>query len=227
MCPGRQGESEQAGHRTRILVVDDHPVVRFGLSMLLGSQPDFDVVGEAGSCAAACDAITRLRPDLVILDIELEDARGTEALARLRKVHPKVPAVVFTARDSDWCVVDAIRTGLQGYVTKGTPLVGLCEAVRAVARGGYYLDPRVASLVMGQVARHDDRRRPGRRYLTEREKAVLRLLAEGHRNKEIARALDISERTVKYHVAGLLTKLGASNRTQALKAAVAEGLISL
>jgi DNA-binding NarL/FixJ family response regulator len=230
--PGGHGESESdrsggGDRRVRILVVDDHPVVRFGLCALLRSQPDFEVVGEAASCAEACEALAKAAPDVVILDLELGDANGAEALSRVRAVSPRVPVIVFTAHDNDWRVVEAVRVGLQGYLVKGTRAETLCEAVRVVDRGGYYLDPAVTSLVMGQVGRNDERRRPQARYLTEREKAVLRLLAEGRRNKEIARVLQISERTVKYHIAALLSKLGATNRTEVVRTAVNEGIISL
>jgi DNA-binding NarL/FixJ family response regulator len=211
----------------RVLVVDDHPVVRFGVTALLRTQPDLRVVGETGTCVGACEAVAQTHPDVVILDLELEDACGAEALSRLREVHPHVPVIVFTAHNSGWRVVEAVQIGLQGYVLKGTDADMLCEAVRVVHRGGYFLDPKIASLVMAGVGRREERRRYPVRYVTERERAVLRLLAEGRRNKEIARALDITERTVKYHIGGLLAKLRVSNRTELVKAAVGEGLVNL
>jgi len=224
---GDSGDSGEGNRPVRVLVVDDHPVVRFGVMALLRGQPDFEVVGEAGSCADACEAVVRLHPDVVILDLELEDAGGAEALARVREVHPDVPVIVFTAHDSGWRVVEAVQIGLQGYVLKGTDADMLCEAVRVVNRGGYFLDPKVASLVMAGLGRRNERRRHPVRYVTERERGVLRLLAEGRRNKEIARALGITERTVKYHIGGLLAKMRVTNRTELVKVAMSEGLVSV
>ena len=221
--PGGIGADERP---IRVLVVDDHPVVRFGVTALLRSQPDLEVVGETGSCAGACEVATQTHPDVVILDLELEDASGSEALSRLREVHPQIPVIVFTAHNSGWRVVEAVQIGLQGYVLKGTEAEMLCEAVRVVHGGGYFLDPKVASLVMAGVGRRDETRRQPIRYVTERERGVLRLLAEGQRNKEIARALGITERTVKYHIGGLLAKLQVSNRTELVKVAVGEGLVT-
>lgn len=223
----QSGNIGAQGARIRILVVDDHPVVRLGLVGLLNTQPDFDVVGEAQSCREACEKATALRPDVLLLDLEMDDACGADALSRLRDTDADLPTIVFTAYDNDWRVVEAVKIGLQGYLVKGTPPENIMEAVRVVYGGGTFLDPRVASKVLGQVGRHADRRNANNRFLTEREKSVLRLLAQGKRNKEISRVLFISERTVKFHMSALLKKLHASNRTEAVKVAVDQGLVSL
>ncbi len=228
--PAREG-SGQVGEGTtapiRILVVDDHPVVRFGLIGVLATQPDFQIVGEAGSCAEACAMVARLHPDVLMLDLEMGDAGGADALSRIRDLSPHLPVIIFTAYDNDWRVVEAVKIGLQGYLMKGTAAEHIIEAIRVVGGGGSFLDPRVTSTVMGHVGRTGSRRQSHSGHLTEREKSVLRLLVEGKRNKEISQALFISERTVKYHISGLLAKLQAGNRTEAVKIAVADGLISL
>ena len=118
---GRHERGPGGDEPIRILVVDDHPVVRFGLIGLLTAQPDFQVVGEAGSCAEACDMIGKVHPDVVMLDLEMGDACGADALSRIREAYPQTPTIIFTAYDNDWRVVDAIRIGLQGYLMKGTP----------------------------------------------------------------------------------------------------------
>jgi DNA-binding NarL/FixJ family response regulator len=209
----------------RVLVVDDHPVVRLGLVGLLDIHPDIEVIAEADSCVQACALAERLRPDVILLDLELTDATGAEALNRLRNVVPATPIVVLTAHDNDWRVVEAIQTGLEAFLVKGAPPESICQAIRVVNSGGYYLDPQVTSKVLGQVGRKVERRQGARSSLTSREQTVLQMLAEGKRNKEIADSLFISERTVKYHISALFTRLKASNRTQAVKNAVEQGLM--
>lgn len=211
----------------RILVVDDHPVVRYGLVGLLSAEADFEVVGEAASCAECCEKISELSPDVVVLDLEMEDACGAEALTRVRNTDPDVRTIVYTAYDNDWRVVDAVKNGVDGYLMKETPTQNIFDAIRIVNKGGSFLDPAVTSKVMGQVGSDRNRRKTADRYLSDREKTVLRLLAKGKRNKEISRELCISERTVKFHVSTLLGKLQASNRTEAVKIAAEQGLISL
>lgn len=212
------------GTPVRVLVVDDHPVVRFGLSGMINAQPDLEVVGEAASCRDGCKAVEELLPDVVLLDLELEDARGVEALIRLRDRHPDLPVVVYTAFDNDWRVLEAVREGVQGYLKKDAPSEHVFEAIRVASRGGSFLDPAVAAMVMGEVG---GGRQSKQARLSVRERTVLKLLAEGKRNKEISALLFISERTVKFHVSTMLSKLNASNRTEAVKNAARMGLINL
>jgi len=218
---------ERPAEITRILVVDQTPVVRLGLRALFDSQPDLNVVNEAGSCKELLAHLDSAQPHVVLLDPELEDMCGSEVLTGLRDRHPGLPLLVFSADASDWRVVETVRTGVQGYMTKGSMPAAILEATRVVAAGGCYLDPKVTSLVMGHVGRAKERRRGGGgRHLTAREKAVLRLLAQGKRNREISESLYISERTVKFHMTALLQKLQATNRTEVVRKAISQGLIS-
>jgi len=209
----------------RVLVVDDHDVVRFGIVGLLNSEPNIVVVGEAQSSEESCVKIRSLKPDVVLLDLEMDDATGAESVIRLREIDPDVPIVIFTAYDNDWRVTDVIRNGIQGYLIKDAPIDHITQAIEVVANGGAFLDPIITMKVMGHVGRKEDRRNPGGRTLSEREHEVLKLLAKGKRNKEIASVLYISERTVKFHISAMLGKLRASNRTDAVRIALAEGII--
>jgi DNA-binding NarL/FixJ family response regulator len=210
----------------RILVADDHPVVRDGLVMMLGTQPDFEVVGEAATGREAVAQAIALRPNLVLLDLEMPDLDGAEALAQMRAACPEVRALVFTAFDTDDRIVGAVRAGAQGYLLKGAPREELFNAIRVVSGGGSLLQPVVASKLLQRLTTPADPAPPAE-ALTDREREVLTLLAQGRPNKEIAAHLSISERTVKFHVSGILAKLGATNRTEAVTIAVQRGLVTL
>ena len=210
----------------RIVVADDHPVLRAGLIAILSTQPDFDVIGEAGGGAEAVRQVVELRPDVVLLDLEMPDTDGVEALKRMRGDRPDVRVIVFTAFDTDGRILSAVKAGAQGYILKGAPRDQLFEAIRVVHAGGSLLQPVVASKLLKQVSR--DASSPGAlRPLTPREQEVLVFLAQGLRNKEIADRLGITERTVKFHVGSILSKLDAGNRTEAVRAAHRMGLIQL
>ena len=208
----------------QILVVDDHPVIRYGLVGHLSTQPDFNVVGEAGSSADCLEKLASLSPDMVLLDLEMGDASGVEALSRLRDTYPDMPTIVYTAHGSDWRVVEAIRVGVEGYLMKDAPIEKLFDAIRMVHRGGSYLDPMVTSKVMGAVGGKHHRQGAPLGTLSTRETTVLQMMAEGKRNKDISEALHISERTVKFHVSSMLGKLQASNRTEAVVVAAEQGI---
>jgi DNA-binding NarL/FixJ family response regulator len=211
--------------RIRIFVADDHPVVRDGLVAILGTQPDFAVVGEAAGGAETVERAAALRPDVILLDLEMPGMDGVAALQRLREEWPEVRAIVFTAFDTDERILAAVRAGAQGYLLKGVPREELFHAVRIVHAGGSLLQPIVASKLLRQVSRAPDA--PAHELLTARELEVLRLLAQGLLNKEIARRLAITERTVKFHVSAILSKLGAGNRTEAVSLAAQQGLVEL
>jgi len=220
----RQHQSTSGTDRISVLVVDDHPVLRYGVTNLLANEPDFDVVGAASSCSEACRMVDDSHPDIVLLDLEMDDTEGAEAPSRLRE-RDAAKIIVFTAHKDDPWILEAIQIGVNGYIMKGAPNSRLCEAIRIVARGGMYLDPTVAPKITSLLSRRREHSQPTE-SLTERERTVLNCIAAGKRNKEIAKELFISERTVKFHASSLFTKLGASNRTEAVKIAVEKDLIS-
>ncbi len=206
----------------RILIVDDHPVVRDGLTAVLEQQREFAIVGQVSSAEAAIERATLVTPDVVLLDLELPGMSGVEAIPRLLHAAPGAKVIVFTAYDTDERVFGAIQAGAKGYLLKGAPAGEIASAIAAVYGGASALDPRVASKVLARVARPRTGATAG---LTPREQEVLRLVSDGRSNKEIARTLAITERTVKYHVASIFNKLGADNRAQAVAVAARRGLV--
>jgi DNA-binding NarL/FixJ family response regulator len=209
----------------RILVADDHPVVRDGLVAILSTQPDFEVVGEAGTGTEAVERALALQPDVMLLDLEMPELDGVEVLRRLSQINPGIRVIVFTAFDTDERILGAVQAGAQGYLLKGAPRKELFEAVRIVYAGGSLLQPVVASKLLRQVSHQNQAGEA--EALTPRELEVLRLLGHGLQNKEIAAQLIISERTVKFHVSSIMGKLGAGNRTEAVTLAAQQGLIEL
>ena len=204
----------------RILIADDHPIVREGLSAVLETQPDFAIVGMAASGAAAVAQAAELRPDVILLDLALPELDGVAALRAIRAHTPDARVLIFTAFDTDERILAAVQAGAQGYLLKGAPRDELFQAIRVVHAGGSLLQPVVAARLLRQVSGPPE-------ALTERELEVLRLLARGRQNKEIASKLVISERTVKFHVSAILAKLGVGNRTEAVGKAAQLGLIEL
>jgi DNA-binding NarL/FixJ family response regulator len=205
----------------RILVADDHPIVREGLVAILDTQEDFEVIGEAGSGREAIERMDESAPDVLLLDLEMPDLDGLAVLQHLRDHESPVRAIVFTVFDTDDRILSAVRTGAKGYLLKGAPREQIFSAVRIVSQGGSLLEPVVASKLM----EHLNRTRNDPDALTPRELEVLPLLAQGLLNKEIADRLDITERTVKFHVSSILGKLGAGNRTEAVSIAAQRGLV--
>ena len=212
--------------KIRILIVDDHPVVRDGLAAMLGTQPDFEVVGEAADGGAAVAKASLLQPDVILLDLEMPEMDGVQALQQLRQRSPAVRAIVFTAYDTDERILSAVQAGAQGYLLKGVPRHELFQAIRVVSQGGSLLQPVVASKLLRHIRSEASPALPSA-TLTRREREVLGLLAQGKANQEIADQLVISQRTVKFHVSSILHKLNASNRTEAVSIAVQLGLIEI
>lgn len=204
----------------RILVADDHPVVRDGLVAMLNTQPDFEVVGQAATGIEVIQQVAALQPDVLLLDLEMPEMDGVEALQRLRQENRDLHTIVFTAFDTDDRIVGAVQAGARGYLLKGSPREEIFRAIRVVHAGGSLLQPLVASKLLRQFSE-------GFEPLTPRELEVLHLLARGMQNKEIAAELTITERTVKFYVSSILGKLGAGNRTEAVAIAAQRGLISL
>jgi len=218
----------------RILLADDHPIVREGLRTLLETQPDFEVIAECANGEEAVHMVTQLHPDVLLLDLEMPVMDGVETIRRLSQ-QPNMPRIiVFTAFDDDERIIHAIQAGANGYLLKDAPREEIFKAIHVAMSGGSLLQPVVASKLLHHVGQQQQRGIPIRtslpmqvEELTERELEVLRLLAQGMPNKEIATHLIISERTAKFHVSSIMGKLGATNRTEAVSLAVQRGLITL
>jgi DNA-binding NarL/FixJ family response regulator len=209
--------------RLRILVVDDHPIVRSGITSVLATQPDFEVVGEAANGAEAVRAAARLAPDLVLMDLRMPVQDGVEATAEILAARRATRVVVLTTYASDGEVLRAIEAGAVGYLLKDVPHDELFRALRAVARGERYLAPVVTERLMARW--QPTRGGAPRATLTDRELDVVRCVARGDGNKEIAAALGIAEPTVKAHLVHIFEKLGVDNRTAAARAARERGLL--
>jgi two-component system, NarL family, response regulator LiaR len=205
----------------RILLVDDHSVVRQGLRMFLSIDPAFEVVGEASNGSEALDLVATLKPDVVLMDLIMPVMDGVEATRLIRRQHPEIEVIALTSVLEDNAVIGAVKAGAIGYLLKDTGADELLKAIRAASAGQVQLSPAVAERLM-----HEIRTPENPEKLTERETDVLRCLAEGKANKEIARELLVSETTVKSHVSNILTKLGVPSRTQAALYAVRIGLVS-
>jgi NarL family two-component system response regulator LiaR len=207
----------------RVLVVDDHAVVREGLRTFLELQDGIVVVGEAGDGEAGVSAAERLRPDVVLMDLVMPRLDGVGAMRRLRRRLPATRVIVLTSFADDERLLPAIRAGAAGYLLKDAEPRELARAVRAAHAGEALLDPAVAARVVQELAAPTDGDVAER--LTRREREVLELLARGLSNKRIARELGIAEKTVKTHVGHVLAKLGVTDRTQAAVRAVRAGLV--
>ena len=209
--------------RIRILVADDHPVVRDGLAVMLGTQPDFEVVAQASNGAEVVEQVATLKPDVVLLDLEMPEMDGVEALERIG-AFSDTNTIIFTAFDTDERILAALRAGAKGYLLKGAPRAEVFNAIRVVSQGGSLLQPAIASKILEQLNKSSE---TDAETLTDRENQVLALLAQGKSNQEIAAALSITERTVKFHVSSIMSKLSAHNRTEVVSIAVQRGLVKL
>lgn len=201
----------------RVALVDDHPIVLDGIALNLEDAGDIEIVARCATADEALAAIARTRPDVVVLDLELPDRNGIEALAAVKRGDAPPRVVVFTAYGGKERIAGALERGADSYVLKGTASDELLEAIRAVARGEQYLPRTIASELVGALR--------GRERLTPREREILKLLAGGLANREIAQRLGISERTVKFHVSEILARLEASNRAHAVAVAQELGLL--
>ncbi|HZD56776.1 MAG TPA: response regulator transcription factor [Anaerolineales bacterium] len=213
----------------RILVADDHPVVRDGLIAMLGTQPDFQIAGSASTGSEVVRRTVELQPDILLLDLEMPEIDGVEALRQLRLIQPEIRVLVFTAFDTDERILGAVRAGARGYLLKGAPREEIFNAIRIVSQGGSLLQPVVAKKLIQRVAEVNQREQNKGliESLTLREEEVLQLLARGMTNKEIASELVITERTVKFHVSSILRKMEKGNRTEAVRTAVELGLVKI
>lgn len=210
----------------RLLIVDDHEVVRVGLRSVLKRVPGFDVVADVNSGEEALEVVADMLPDVVLMDVRMHGMGGVEACRLVRSKYPQVRVIMLTSYSDDEALVSALLAGASGYVLKEVGCSELIEGIRIVAAGGSLLDPAVTGRVMqrlrgvGQIAID-----PEDVALTEREKHILGLIAEGQTNKEIAHVLNLSEKTVRNYVSSLLAKLKVNNRAEAAAHAVRENLV--
>lgn len=204
--------------RIRILVADDHPLLRDGVSLLINKQDDMIVVGEANNGAEAVDLFRKLHPDVTLMDLQMPVMGGVEAAGRIRAESPKALIIMLTTYKGDVQALDAFAAGVAGYILKDMVRKDLVSIIRDVHAGKRVIPPEIACELASHL--NDDR-------LTPREVEVLRCIAQGHSNKVAARALAISEDTVKSHMRNIMSKLDASDRTHAVTIAIKRGIISL
>lgn len=202
----------------RVLLADDHPLLREGLVTVINSEHDMNVAGEASSGAEALKAFRELRPDVTLLDLRLPDMDGVEVTKAIRKDFPNARIVILTTYLTDEYIHQALKAGAQGYLLKTVPKAEFLATIRAVHSGYRRMSPEVANRLAGGIQHVS---------LTPRELEVLRLIVRGSSNKEIGSELKITESTVKYHINMILSKLGVSDRTQAATAALQRGLVPM
>jgi DNA-binding NarL/FixJ family response regulator len=203
-----------------LVLVDDHPVVRVGLRGMLEAADDLRVVGEAGSGDEALVLVAAVQPDVVLMDLRMPGTDGVTATARIAEQHPSVKVLVLTTYDTDADILRAVEAGATGYLLKDTPVAMLIDAIRAAARGETVLAPPVAARLVTRM------RAPVTEQLTPREVQVLTLVGQGLSNVEIGRELFIGEATVKTHLLRAFAKLGVNDRTAAVTAAIARGILT-
>ena len=202
----------------RILTVDDHPLLRKGIAALVNSEPDLKLVAEASNGREAIDAFRSHRPDVTLMDLQMPEADGLEAIEAIRREFPEARIIVLTTYSGDTRVLRALKVGARGYVLKGYVHKELLDAIRAVHAGQKRIPPEIAAVLADHAT--DD-------ALTEREIHVLRLIAAGNSNKQIGGHLSIGEATVKSHVTNILSKLGANDRAHAVTIGLKRGIIEL
>jgi DNA-binding NarL/FixJ family response regulator len=209
--------------KIKVLIADDHPVVRVGVTSMLTSNNDMVVAGEAANVEETLQGLSTLEPDVTVLDIAMAGTSGIESVRRVREAAPDAKIVVYTAYTQLEVAIQALDLGVQGYLLKDSPHPGLAMAIRIVHEGGTFIDPNISRELVGRYKNQDRIGMPFK--LTARERQVLRLVAEGTSNRGIADKLYISERTVKFHVSSILGKLGAQNRTEAVRIATDDELL--
>lgn len=201
--------------KIRVLVVDDHPIMRLGVAAIINAQPDMQVVGQAGTGQEAIDLFAQHKPDVTLMDLRLPGMSGVDAIRSIRGTHPRARFVVLTTYEGDEDIHQALAAGAQGYLVKGMSHEALVDALRRVHAGSRFLPPPVARSLAARTPNSE---------LTLREREVLALIVHGQSNKEIATSLGITEATVKCHVSVILNRLGVNDRTQAVVAALQRGI---
>jgi len=226
--------------KIRVLLADDQDIIRTGLTIILNHQPDLEVVGQAADGAEAVELAKKLHPDVILMDIKMPRLNGIQATRQIIAELPRTQVIILTTYDTDDWVFDGIRAGAVGYLLKDTSGDNLAEAVRGATRGESQMDPTVARKVLREFQHVTAAHRPPPgpaaspapeeeplEKLTDREEEILKLLAAGLSNKEIAQKLSLSEGTVKNHISAILAKLHANDRTQAVLTALKRGLVDL
>ena len=210
----------------RILIADDHPVVREGLFAMLSRESDFEVVGEARDGVEAVNKAKELSPEVVLMDLRMPELDGVEAMNQIKSAKPNTKFIILTTYSDDDYIFRGIEAGARGYLLKDAPREELFKAIRAVHRGESLIQPVVASKVLDRLTELS-RRAPSGEELSERELEVLRLMAKGAANKEIGVELSIAQSTVKTHISTIFQKLGVNDRTEAVTQALKKGIIRL
>jgi len=211
----------------RVFITDDHAIVRNGIRAVLATEPDMEVVGEAENGRQAVEAVPRLQPDVVLMDLVMPEMDGIEAIARITAAMPEARILVLTSFAADDKVFPAVKAGAMGYLLKESGADELLSAIRSIHAGDTSLHPAIARKLLHEVSRPSRAGPPTEEPLTERELDVLRLVARGQSNREIAAELIISDATVRTHVSNILGKLHLASRTQATLYALREGIASL
>jgi DNA-binding NarL/FixJ family response regulator len=207
-----------SAERVRVVIVDDHPVVRIGLRIMLECEGRIEVVGLASSAREAVAEVQRSKPDVVLMDLRMPEIEGSAAIEMLRKSEPDLRVLVLTNYESDEDILRSLRAGAMGYLLKSAPQEEIAQAVEMVVRDERCIPPHIARKLSEAVS-HEE--------LSQREHEVLRLVAKGFSNKEVAHTLFISDKTVRNHVTSCMLKLGASDRTEAVTRAISRGLLRL
>ena len=210
----------------RVLIADDHPIVREGFGAIVNAEPDIEVVAQASNGIEALECAADTNPSVALMDLRMPRMGGVEAIRKLRQTNPNLRAIVLTTYDDDDAIYEAIRAGARGYLLKDVRPKDLVRAIRTVHAGGSLLQPVVVERLLDRLGPDDsDDATPPVEALTPRELEVLQVMARGARNRDIAQELVISERTVKIHVANIIAKLGVTNRTAAVVRAIDLNLI--
>jgi DNA-binding NarL/FixJ family response regulator len=210
--------------KLRIILAEDHETVREGIKLLVNSQPDMEVIGEASNGSAAIKAVQNLKPDIIVMDISMPETNGLKATKRIKQDSPQIKILALTRHTDDGYIQQLIRAGANGYVLKQSAPTELINAIRAICTGKSYLDPSLTERVMGGYIRQSTALSNARKVaMTDRESEVIRLIAWGYSNKEIGERMQISFKTVEAHKANAMKKLGISSRIDIVRYAILQG----